>query len=143
VKGASHIGVAPVTQQVTGWPHGDCVRASYAAIFEVPLEAIPQFDPATADAVGKEQGDLERAWLASIGYDLVEISTDHPEKNLPQSLLDCMPEVPHLMSGISPRGFGHRCVGIGGQLVFDPHPSRAGLVSVYAVGILVPLEKRR
>lgn len=105
----------------------------------MPLEAIPQFDPATSAALGQDQGDRERAWLASLGFDLIEISTDNPEESLSQEVLDCVPEVPHLMSGISPRGFGHRCVGIGGRLVFDPHPSRAGLISVYSVGILVPL----
>jgi hypothetical protein len=43
------------------------------------------------------------------------------------------------MSGISPRGYGHRCVGIGGKLVWDPHPSREGLLTVYSIGMLVPL----
>lgn len=129
-----------VTQRVEGFPHGECVRAAYATILGVPIESVPRFDPATCEAVGEEQGDRERRWLASIGLDLVEVSSEPHE--LPQEVLDCMPPVPHLISGISPRGFGHRCVGVGGKVVFDPHPSRAGLVTVYSVGLLIPMEAR-
>ena len=104
----------------------------------MPIEQIPRLDPAAAAQAGQDQGDREREWLASIGYSLIEISAPSDE-HLPQEVLDCMPEVPHLMSGVSPRGFGHRVVGIGGRLMFDPHPSRAGLLTVYSVGLLVPL----
>jgi hypothetical protein len=128
----------PQTQRIEGWPYGECVRASYATILGMPIDDVPRFDPAAAESAGQDQGDREREWLASIGLGLVEISAP-PSEGLPPEILDCMPEVPHLMSGISPRGYGHRVVGIGGKLLFDPHPSRAGLVSVYSVGLLVPL----
>lgn len=128
----------PVTQTQFGWPNGNCVRASYASIFELPLNAIPPMDPGTCESLGEQQGDRERAWLTSVGYNLVEISA--PEGGaLPQSLLDCVPQEFHLISGLSSRGFGHRCVGYGGRVVWDPHPSRDGLLNVYSVGILVPL----
>lgn len=130
-----------VTQRVEGWPYGECVRAAYATILGLPIEAVPRFDPAVCDAVGEEQGDRERRWLATLGFDLFELSTEpHP---MPQEVLDCVPAVPHLISGWSPRGFGHRCVGVGGRVVFDPHPSRAGLVSVYSIGLLVPMEAQK
>jgi len=124
----------PVTQRVEGWPHGECVRATYASIFGVPIETVPPFDPASLN--GQDQRDCERRWLATLGLDLKEISTA-PE-NLPQAVLDSVPHVTHLISGMSPRGFGHRCVGWGGKVLFDPHPSRAGLTKVYSVGLLVP-----
>ena len=128
-----------VTQDVTGFPHGSCVRAAYATILGVPLEAIPPLDPDTAMRNGQRQGDREREWLASTGFDLIEIKTD-PDDELAPEVLDCIPEdMEHLMSGISPRGYGHRCVGIGGKLVWDPHPSREGLLTVYSIGMLVPL----
>ena len=130
--------IVPQSQRIEGWPNGECVRAAYATILGMPIDAVPRLDPAAAAADGQDQGDREREWLASIGLGLVEISAP-PEEGLPQEVLDCMPEVPHLMSGISPRGFGHRVVGIGGRLLFDPHPSRDGLVTVYSVGLLVPL----
>lgn len=132
------IGVIPTAQTVTGWPHGNCVKASYSALLELPLDEVPDFDPGYAESIGKKQGTLEREWLASIGYGLVVISTD-PDNQLSDEVLGSLPHVPHLMSGISERGYGHRCVGIGGQLVWDPHPSQAGLVTVYMVGFVVPL----
>lgn len=135
----SFIGVMPTTQRQEGWPYGECVRAAYSALLEIPIERIPPLDPGTAMSLGVEQGDLERAWLASIGLNLVEIRVD-PDDELPEEVLGCVPEVPHLISGISPRGFGHRCVGIGGRVVWDPHPSRDGLLTVYSIGLLVPLE---
>jgi len=128
----------PQTQRVEGWPDGECVRAAYATILGIPINRVPRLDPAAAMGAGQDQGDRERAWLASIGLGLVEIAAPH-DQELPQEILDCMPEVPHLMSGISPRGFGHRVVGIGGRVAWDPHPSRDGLVSIYSVGMLVPL----
>ncbi len=133
--------VRPVSQTVTGWPSGNCVAAAYSSLLGIPIERIPRLDPGAAMRAGQEQGHRERMWLASIGYDLFEITAGPgPDDELSQDVLDCIPEdLPHLMSGISPRGFGHRCVGIGGRLSWDPHPSRAGLVSVYSIGILVPL----
>jgi len=132
------VGLTPTTQRVVGFPDGECVRAAYAAVLDLPIDEVPPLDPRTAARFGVDQRDLERAWLASIGIRLVEIAVEPPEE-LSEEVLGCVPEVPHLMSGISPRGFGHRCVGIGGELVWDPHPSREGLVTVYSIGMLVNL----
>ena len=103
----------------------------------MPLDAVPRFDPAVLRD-GEKQRDRERAWLATLGLDLIEISTA-PEQ-LPDDVLGAVPDSLHLISGLSPRGFGHRCVGYGGRLLFDPHPSRAGLLNVWSVGFVVPKE---
>lgn len=129
----------PVTQRIEGWPNGECVRAAYATLLDLPIDQVPRLDPGISEIMGQEQGDRERMWLGSLGYELIEIGCD-PQYSLPPELLAQLPRVPHLMSGISPRGFGHRVVAIGGQIVHDPHPSRAGLISVYSVGFVVPRE---
>lgn len=129
----------PQVQDEEGWPRGSCVQYAYATLLGIPAEQVPRFDPDALAQLGEEQGDRERAWLASIGYELFEISTS-PDRSFSEEFLSYVPEVPHLMSGISPRGYGHRCVGIGGQLVHDPHPSQAGLLTVYSLGFLIPLE---
>lgn len=124
--------MTPTTQRIEGHPFGECVRASYATILDLPIDQVPRFDPG-ALARGEQQGARERAWLALLGLDLLEV----PPASLaavPRALLGG----PHLMSGLSPRGFGHRCVGLRGRVLWDPHPSRAGLTSVWSVGFLVP-----
>lgn len=131
---SSSIGFTPTTQSREGWPHGDCVRASYATLLDLPLSAVPRFDPAVLG--GEEQHDRERRWLRSIGFTLVEISSAPDE--LPEEVLGMIPRGLHLISGISPRNLGHRCVGMDGRVVWDPHPSRAGLDKVYSIGLLVP-----
>ena len=131
------VGLTPTTQRIEGYPYGECVRATYAALLDLPLGAVPRFDPGDM-APGEKQRDRERAWLASLGLELVEIATSS-DRELPQDILDRVPPVEHLISGMSPRGFGHRCVGLGGRVLWDPHPSRAGLSTVYSLGFLVPL----
>lgn len=130
----SAIGFTPTVQTREGWPLGDCVRASYATLFDLPLSAVPRFDPAVLG--GEDQRDRERRWLRSLGFRLIEI-TSAPDE-LPADILGLVPPGLHLISGLSPRGFGHRCVGAGGRVVWDPHPSGAGLTRVYSIGLLVP-----
>ena len=128
--------IYPTNQRVVGYPHGECVRASYATLLGIPIGRIPPLDPGTW---GDDQHWAERTWLNSIGLALRELAVD-PPLELPKEVLDAVPEVYHLMSGISPRGNGHRVVGYAGRVAWDPHPSRAGLATVYAVGFVVPLE---
>ena len=47
-----------------------------------------------------------------------------------------------LVGGESPRGLGHECVALNGEVIFDPHPSRAGLVSVTDYEVLIQIVKR-
>lgn len=128
--------MTPTTQRIEGFPFGECVRASYATILDLPLRLVPRLDPGGLWP-GEDQRAREREWLSMIGLDLIEIPPA-PMGDLPQEVLDEVPQVYHLISGRSPRGFGHRCVGYGGRIAWDPHPSRAGLISVTSVEFLVP-----
>lgn len=132
LPGSVMVGLSPTTQRVEGYPFGECVRASYATILDLPLASVPRFDPGSLRP-GENQTEREREWLHMIGLDLIEISADEAAELPPEDL-----DRDHLVSGISPRGLGHRCVGHGGRVVWDPHPSRAGLVQVLSFGILVP-----
>ena len=130
----TQIGLLPTFQRYEGWPAGECVRASYATLLDMNINDVPRFDPASLN--GEKQHDKEKRWLNSIGLDLIEISTAPDE--LPKDIIGQIPPIEHLISGISPRGFGHRCVGFGGRVLFDPHPSKLGLRTIYSVGFLVP-----
>lgn len=117
-----------VEQTELGYPRGNCVRAAWASLLGVPLAVVPDFSPhALGDRV---QIAAERAWVRTLGYDLVVV---------PDVAIDVPPDVCHMVSGLSPRGFGHRCVGRGGEVVWDPHPSHQGLVEVWSRAFLVPL----
>lgn len=140
----SHIGEYPgehmhgVTQKQVGYPKGECVRASYASILGLPLEGVPRLDPEVSHAAGIPQRVYERDFLRGIGLMLVEMymATEDP---LPKAFLANAPKIYHLLSGLSERNLFHRCVGFGGKVAFDPHPSRAGLVTVNAIGFLAPV----
>lgn len=45
----------------------------------------------------------------------------------------------HVMNGPGPRGFPHSCLGYRGELIWDPHPSRDGLLTVSSYYILEPI----
>ena len=126
-----------VQQRRTGWPQGDCVRATYAMLLDMPYDEVPRFDPAALN--GKNQHAAEVAWLASLGHGLIEFKAK-PGRELPEEVFDCIPEVYHLISGMSDRGYHHRCLGFGGRVVADPHPDQTGLVTIDSIAILVPLE---
>ena len=119
-----------VEQTELGWPHGNCVAAAWGSLLGIPIEQVPYFDPGhIGDA---NQIELERQWIRRFGYDVIVVSAGGDPPNIPA-------HVYHLMSGLSPRGFGHRCVGRGGRLVWDPHPSHLGLLEVWSYTFLVPL----
>lgn len=121
-----------VEQTAEGFPWGNCVRASWASLLGVPIEVVPDFDPGHLGDM--DQLEAERAWVRGLGFDLVVVSAKEEKPHVPS-------DVVHLMSGLSPRGpFGHRCVGRGGELVWDPHPSHHGLQELWSYTFLVPLD---
>ncbi len=118
-----------IVQPTTGWPNGECVRASYASLLDWPIDRVPRFDPGTLD--GKNQIAAERRWLGTLGLDLVIVPGD-AGPTLPENL-------PHLISVSTTRGpHGHRVVGRGGKLAWDPHPGGSVVTKIRAFYFLVP-----
>ena len=117
----------PADQQFVHRPdigqHGDCQRAVIASLLELPIAEVPHF---LQDA----NGDPDEYWLA-----LQRFCREHgfvyltvPARSGGAFFGD-EGQVFHEISGPSPRGNGvsHAVVGCNGEVVFDPHPSRAGL----------------
>jgi hypothetical protein len=50
-----------------------------------------------------------------------------------------MPDVEHMMSGMGNRGLRHAVVARRGEMIHDPHPSRAGLLDVDRIYLFVPV----
>ncbi len=108
-------------QDPTPESRGNCQQAATASILGLELNEVPNFHECEE---GFWQGFYkfmnERGWMA---WDLGA-----------RWVPDCL----YLAYGPSPRGVSHACVYRAGNLVWDPHPSRAGLVEVKSITVLVP-----
>lgn len=111
---------------------GDCLRACICSLFNIEVEHVPHFARYGFDDP-KEVADHHGWWWALVGFvDTLEPSyatlTLKPEEAPEPSesvddLFGC-----YMASGKSPRGDWQHCVvGRGGEIIWDPHPSRAGL----------------
>lgn len=129
------------------YPRGSCYPTVLACLLDLPLDQVPHFNLFYwsteesikirkglekyygADEIGRQDSmaawhwyNTLIYWLASRGYTLRNIT-----KGIQQWLVD-NPEALYMVSGLSPRNFGHVVIYKGGQLLWDPHPSGAGLI---------------
>jgi hypothetical protein len=102
---------------------GNCTEAAIASILQLPLSAVTPLDRTN----GRTFWDAVEAFFCLHGWDFITIPADK------------IPEGVHLASGLSARGRPHTVVYVGAQLVWDPHPSDAGIITIDARHILVPL----
>lgn len=120
-------GVRPVDQTrfyEAGKSHGNCQQAAIASLLGLELDQVPNFI---------EQGDGQfwpSFWkfLAARGLICIELSGERH--------FDCY----HLAYGPSPRGVSHAVVYRYGALAHDPHPSRAGILSVETTVLIIPAD---
>ena len=118
--------MTPITQEFLHDPdngvYGDCQRAVIASLLNLPISEVPHF---LADG----EGDAVKFWeglqkfLGKHGYAWFTV----PARS-GGAFFGHDGGVYHEISGPSPRGeFLHAVIGLDGNVVFDPHPSRAGL----------------
>jgi len=102
---------------------GDCYRAAIASLFALPAEEVPHF------GLYLSWWDETRRWLHGRDRDLAYVE---PGDDLHKLWCELEHATPVLVGGRSPRGaFGHVVVGfVDGTVLWDPHPSRAGLRTV-------------
>ena len=108
--------------------NGNCMAACFASVLGGD---ISEYD-AIIDAVigGNWWHAVEELWR-SHGYLIMRISASASDwSGGPDALC--------FASGTSPRGVRHMCVYAGGEIIHDPHPSRAGLTEITDYSILVP-----
>lgn len=90
--------------------YGNCLQAAVAAIYELPIEAVPHF------VQFARWGEALRMWVEDQGAELLLWKADEPQ------------DVPLLAFGKSPRGdFRHAVVWQAGHMIHDPHPDGTGL----------------
>lgn len=102
--------------------YGNCLQAAVASLLAVPLDAVPHFS-----AFLWWTGAME---LWARGFHHSGVSGGLVARTVEVSTPDEIPLLRHVLSGPSPRGVSHSVVAEEGQVVWDPHPSRAGLVGV-------------
>ena len=112
---------------------GNCFYAVLASILHMDIEDIPQFQ----DGVWQRQLN---EWLRPHGLAFLEIEY-FGEDCERYGIVGCY----HEIGGFSERSNnrGHSCIGVDGKLIFDPHPSDAGLVKEFRQGIFIALEPWR
>jgi hypothetical protein len=128
----------PVDQTKFGMPAGNCLAACVASILECPLADVP--DLWEAEQAGKNWLRVLNQWLAD-RYGLWYFTAD-PRRPDSGFTAWWSPGGHYVMGGQSPRPectAGHACVAKDGNIVHDPHPSRAGLVTVEDYGFFLKL----
>jgi hypothetical protein len=112
---------------------GDCLRACFASIFELPSDEVPHFV-----AEDDWPNGLDR-FLQPRGYSYISVNFSEWGKYWPRNAYV-------VWIGESPRSsdLKHAVVAYNGEIIHDPHPSRSGLVgeptSMYVVVVQNPTE---
>lgn len=120
--------MTPVKQEFVHDPangvYGDCQRAVIASLLDLPISEVPHF---LLESKNQREGYWTglQAFLRTKGYAWLVV----PAKSGAAFYGAVDEAIYHEISGPSPRGQGvtHAVVGCDGNIVFDPHPSNAGL----------------
>lgn len=123
---------------------GDCWRCCIAAILGLPAEQVPHFLQEELDSRAtddwKDCDQRTQLWLNQRGFVLARISGgylcfDHAGQDALIPVIKCGP---------SPRSRKmhqhHAVVYVGNEMVYDPHPSNAGLTAIMEQYLVVPVK---
>lgn len=112
----------PVYQTTFG-EVGNCLPACIASLLELSIDDVPCF-------LSGDWYDQYDDWLETRDIALVM----RPVHLAPKDDF-------YILAGMSPRGRGHVVIAKDGEIIHDPHPDNAGLVSQGYIFILAPLNK--
>lgn len=107
----------------TGIP-GDCVRSAVASLLDYEPHLVPHF--IAGDFDGRVWWYALKGWAATNRWNVSRRGLLPLEDNVP------LPNF-GIACGPSERGHSHAVVAVDGQIVWDPHPSRAGILRVKEV----------
>lgn len=98
---------------------GNCVQAAVASLLDMDLDDVPHF--------ALNAGWLEYlcTWAALNGWLVLRHNPGYRARMA-------------IASGPSPRGYQHAVVMLDGEILWDPHPSRAGLLHVTDIWTFTP-----
>lgn len=103
---------------------GDCWRTAVACVLDVERDLVPHVNEENVDLIN---GTMKE-YLASQGYSLMQIplhETSFPTLEKVLAWMEVLnPDVTYFLSGLSKRGWNHVVICRGGEVIWDPHPSR-------------------
>jgi hypothetical protein len=108
----------------------DCLRCCVAAVLELDYEDVADFAIPRRD----HQAEALVAWAGTRGLDVVYVQVTGDGE-----LLSLAGNSLWIASGFTLRGTRHAVVYRGSTLAHDPHYSRAGLLTVNAARVFVPM----
>ena len=119
---------------------GNCFAACIASLLELPIDQVPNFAAAGDDSRWLRACNR---WLNERGIGYADLTWEGAAPDFVFELW-IAPAQLYIAGGLSERGLQH-CVVMRGdrELVHDPHPSRAGILKVEAIGLLMPLNPVR
>lgn len=111
----------PVDQTIFELGRGNCFAACLASILELPIIDVIHFP----DGKYPLWRDIVNDWLASKDMFFIDIALNNDMRDSQVRYWGH-----HIIMGDSPRSgdIRHAVVGYQGKIVFDPHPSRDGLI---------------
>lgn len=120
-----------ITQTKFGHHQGNCFAACIACLFPVDLADVPDF----YDEAGDQWWHVFYGWM--LGRFGIEPSMSG------QNSAVQTPGQPYLIGGLAERGLMHSVVGLDGVMIWDPHPTHAGLLEVHDYTWFYLAESRR
>lgn len=118
---------------------GDCWRCCIAAILQMPAEAVPHFLLSSKENGFCSCDSDTQQWLNERGWCLVEAR----KFSFPRRSTGAFDGLPVISCGPTERSRGmgrhHAVVTIASKVVYDPHPSNAGLTAITDEYLVVPI----
>lgn len=111
----------------------DCLRCCLATVLCLPYEEVPHF---VGDAPSRWADKMSK-WLNGLGFAAVRVQATGDGEIL-HSYFDGNGAT-WIASGLTERGRNHATVWRGTEMIHDPHPSRAGLLTITAALVIVPI----
>lgn len=135
---------------------GNCYAAVIASLLELPITEVPNVE-VLFSIEGPDKwlwDEVMNKWLKHKGYrrdyawQYMAFHSDIFARELAEGnvawdrdkFCEEHKDVIYMTSGLSERGMDHVCLYRAGQMIFDPHPSRDGLLEVKHFHELVKIE---
>ena len=128
-------------------PVGNCFQCCIAAMLQIPAEEVPHF-ALQAQQNNRSASTIAAKWLAERGYWFVTVDGSAHWGGLSSAAYlyryadDNVPDMPMICGGPTVRSktwrFTHVVIMAGEKLLYDPHPSEAGLLAITHTYLIVP-----